>query len=230
MNFTTSKNHRGQRGLSLIEVLIAMVMGLLVISAVFNTYMGSARSALFSEGVARMQENGRYGITTMQRGIRLAGFSPDGDLEPFDIANSSSSSIVIRVTDLYDCNGESTAAENGIAINTYAHDEVNGTITCTGNIVGDAMPVVEGVDAMRLLWGIDADDDNVPDHYVVYNSSIDANTVIAMRVALLVNSGEPIRSRSSEETHVLLDQVITSPNDKVVRDVFSSTVMLRNID
>lgn len=231
MKFTTLPSpHRKQAGLTLVELLIALVLGLIVISAVVNTYVGSTRSARFSNGLAYIQENGRYGITTMQRGIRLAGYSPEGDLEPFDMTNSSSTQIAVRVTDLFDCNGLSTVGSGGIAINTYAHNAAEQTITCTGSENGaEAMPIVEGVDAMRLLWGIDADDDNVPDNYVAYTNDIDPNLVVALRVALLVNSGEPIRSRKGEETHVLFDQEIIT-NDKVARNIFSSTVMLRNID
>lgn len=230
MNFTVHPpSHHRQSGLTLVELLIAMVMGLIVISAVVNTYVGSTRSALFSQGIAYIQENGRYGITTMQRGIRLAGYAPNGDLEPFDMANSSSAQIAVRVTDAYDCNGVSTAGSDGIALNTYAHNDTDRTITCTGSEGAVAMPIVEGVDAMRLLWGIDADDDNVPDNYVAHADDIDPGSVVALRVALLVSSDEPIRSRKGEETHVLFDQEIIT-NDKIARNVFSSTVMLRNID
>lgn len=221
------KQYKHQAGLSMVELMIAMVLGLIVISAVFNTYLGSTRSSAFSQGLQQMQENGRYGITTMQRGIRLAGYSPVGDLEPFDIANSSNTEIVVRETSLYDCNGQSTASSDGVAVNTYAHDAANSTITCTGNVGAVAMPIVEGVEAMRFLWGIDSDDDKVPEHYVPHSAAINANEVIALRVAILVNSGEPIRSRSGEETHVLFDEEIVT-NDKIARNVFSTTVLLRN--
>lgn len=229
MRPTRTTTLRKQSGLTLVELLIALVLGLIIISAVVNTYVGSTQSARFSRGIAQIQENGRYGITTMLRGIRLAGYSPEGDLEPFDIASSSPTSIVVRVTDLYDCNGASTVATGGIAINTYAHNADDMTITCTGSVGATAMPVVEGVDAMRLLWGIDADDDDVPDNYVVHSNDIDPNLVVALRVALLVNSGGPIRSRKGEEKHVLFDEEIIT-DDKIARNVFSSTVMLRNID
>lgn len=218
--------HR-QAGLSLVELLIGLVLGLVVISAVFNTYLGTARSSAFSEGLQVMQENGRYGITTLQRGIRLAGYNPEGDLEPFDIANSNESTIVVRQTDLYDCNGESTAASGGIAVNTYSHDAAKEIITCFGNVGMQAMPVVEGVEKMRILWGIDADDDDVPEHYIPYDAGIEASQVVSMRVAILVNSGASIRTRAGEELHVLLDEEYPT-NDKIARHVFSSTVLLRN--
>ncbi len=230
MKQLNAASQRKQTGLSLIELMIALVLGLVVVSAVFNTYLGSSRSSRFSQGLQQIQENGRYGITTLQRGIRLAGYSPDGNIdEPFDIVNSSDTQLVVRLTDTHDCNGELTDTVDGIAINTYAHDDVNETITCMGNVGLTPMPVVEGVEAMRFLWGIDADADGVPERYIPYDATISATEVVAMRVAILVGSGEPIRSRATAETHVLFDQEVISPEDKIARDVFSTTVLLRNI-
>ena len=169
-----------QAGLSLVELMIALVLGLVVISAVVNTYVGSTRSSRFSQGLQQMQENGRYGITTLQRGLRLAGYSPEGDLEPFDIPASSATSVVVRTTALYDCNGKSTIGVDGVAVNTYAHNNANSTITCRGNVGNEAMPIVEGVEAMRLLWGTSTDTDKVPEQYVTYSAGIDPNEVVAV--------------------------------------------------
>lgn len=216
-----------QQGLSLVELMIGLVLGLIVISAVFNTYLGSTRSARFSQGLQQLQENGRHGIATLQRGLRLAGYSAGGDLVPFDIAASGATTVVVQSQSLYDCNGESTSGVDGIAVNTYSFDAANEAITCTGNVGLVSMPIVEGVEAIRFLWGIDADEDTIPEQYIPYNAAIDANRVAAMRVALLVNSGEPIRTRRGEETHVLLDWEVTT-DDKIARNVFSSTVLLRN--
>lgn len=216
-----------QSGYSLVELMIALVLGLIVISAVFNTYLGSTRSSRFTDGVQQMQENGRFGITTLQRGIRLAGYSEFGDVDPFDMANSGPSKIVVRAQQALDCNGQSTAATGGIAVNIYEHVPADDTITCTGNVGNTRMPIVEGVEAMNILWGIDTDDNKVPERYVSYDASIDPLEVIALRVALLVNSGEPIRSRASEEKHVLFNTEITT-NDKIARNVFTSTILLRN--
>jgi type IV pilus assembly protein PilW len=216
-----------QSGYSLVELMIALVLGLIVISAVFNTYLGSTRSSRFTEGVQKMQENGRFGITTLQRGIRLAGYSEFGDVEPFDIASSGPSKIVVRTQQALDCNGASTATVGGVAENTYEHVADDDAIICTGNVGNERMRIVEGVEAMNILWGIDTDENKVPERYVPYASDIDPLQVIALRVAILVNSGEPIRSRASEETHVLFDREVPT-DDKIARNVFTSTVLLRN--
>ncbi|MBX2839926.1 MAG: PilW family protein [Gammaproteobacteria bacterium] len=218
-----------QQGLSLVEMMIGLVLGLIVVSAVMNMYAGSSRSSAFSTGLQTMQENGRYGVSVLQRGIRLAGYSPDVVIDPIDIANSDTDKVVVRIRQAFDCNGIDTAPVGGIAVNTYELDAVNQQITCTGNsAAASAMPIVEGVDGFAVLYGIDGtDDDDTPEQYITYDSTIVPRSVSAVRFALLVNSGEPIRRRSISKTYVLLDQEVTY-NDQFARHVFTSTVKLRN--
>jgi len=216
-----------QHGLSLIELMIALVLGLIVVSAVFNTYVGTTKSSSFSEGLQSMQENGRYGIATLKQGLQLAGYSNDGDLDPFDIAASNDASVVVRIERNIDCTGADTAAFGGIAVNTYALDAANEVITCTGNAGAPAMPIIENVEQMRFLWGLDTDGDKVPEKFVPHDTSINNNELVAIRIGILVTSGTPIRTRAGEETHVVLDREFTT-NDKTARNVFSSTVILRN--
>lgn len=221
--------HR-QRGLSLIELMITMVLGLIIIAAVFNMYSGSSRSARYTEGLQSMQENGRFGVSVVQRGLRLAGFSTDEPLEAIDIVASGTSHIAVRTEQPFDCNGRDTAPTDGIAVNVYRLDAASRTLTCQGNQGGNAMTLVEDVDQFRLLYGVDEDGDpdtDVPQRYVPWDASLDAADIVAMRFALLVNSGQPIRSRTIDQRFVLLDAAFDY-EDRVAREVFASTVKLRN--
>lgn len=240
MNLSMSMTHRHpvsdkcQRGMSLIELMISMVLGLIVIAAVFNMYAGSSRSARFTEGLQAMQENGRYGVSVLQRGLRLAGFSsnplPTSAFNGIDIAGSDVSSIAIRSEQVYDCNGRETTATSGLAVNVYRLDAAAEELTCQGNQGGEPMAIVEGVEAFHILYGIDSDDDastDEPQQYIPYSADIDPEEVVALRFALLVNSGEPIRTRNVNDSFTVLDWVY-SPDDRKAREVFSSTVKLRN--
>ncbi len=219
-----------QQGLSLIELMITMVLGLIIIAAVFNMYAGSSRSARYTEGLQSMQENGRYGVSVLQRGLRLAGFSTDDDIEAFDIAASGVSTIGIRSEQPYDCNGLDTTPTDGVAVNVYRLDAASGELTCQGNQGGAPMAVVEGVDRFRLLYGIDDDGDSEteePQNYVPYDATLNSADIVAVRFALLVNSGQPIRTRAVSKDYVLLDEEYTY-DDRVAREVFTSTIKVRN--
>ncbi|MEE9321302.1 MAG: PilW family protein [Granulosicoccus sp.] len=217
-----------QQGISLIELMIGMVLGLIVIAAVFNMYTGSSRSQRYTAGLQSMQENGRYGISVLQNGFRLAGYSPDTSLAAFNLADSDDQTVIVQVRQPYDCNGADTSGTDGVAVNTYRLDVGNQQITCAGNQAGATnMPIVEGVERWRVLYGLDTDGDDVPERYVPYASVTAANEISALRFAFLVNSGAPIRTRARAETYVLLDQEVTL-TDRIARTVYSSTVKLRN--
>jgi len=227
------RHKRNQQGLSLIELMIAMVLGLIVISGLFNMYLGSTRSSQFSNGLQQMQENGRYGISVLQRGIRMAGYSPESPLEPFDIGASNDTTLVAQMRQAYDCNGGSTMGTGGVAVNTYtldtsSKDPLKHTLVCTGNSTGAApMVLVEGVEEFRVLYGISTDEDKIPERYIPYSSTINPRQVVSISFALLVNSGNPIRTRPVTDNYTVLDKEV-SRSDRVARSVFTSTVKLRN--
>lgn len=217
-----------QQGISLIELMISMVLGLIVIAAVYNMYTGSSRSQRYTAGLQSMQENGRYGISVLQNGFRLAGYSPDTSLAAFDLTAGDDQIVVMQVRQPFDCNGADTAGTGGVAVNTYRLDATSQQITCAGNQAGASnMPIIEGVERWRVLYGLDADGDDVPERYVPHGSVTSASEISALRFAFLVNSGAPIRTRARAETYVLLDEEVTL-TDRIARTVYSSTVKLRN--
>ena len=73
-----------QSGLSLVELMISILLGLFVIAAVIGVYLESKRNYAAEEEVARIQENGRFGLNLLQRELMMAGFW-GGTLEPEDV-------------------------------------------------------------------------------------------------------------------------------------------------
>ncbi|WP_374014112.1 PilW family protein [Pseudoxanthomonas koreensis] len=60
-------------GLTLIELMIALLIGSMLVLGLVQVF-GAARSAYqLSEGIARVQENGRFALDFLQRDIRMAG-------------------------------------------------------------------------------------------------------------------------------------------------------------
>lgn len=226
--FSARQSSRRQSGLTLIEMMISLVLGLVIVSAVINVYMGSTRSSRFTEGLRTMQENGRYGVSVLQRGIRMAGYSPGLRIAPFDFAVPQQDRVVVRMQQPTDCNGQSTAGTDGIAVNTYQFDATERQIFCRGNSpVATDMPLVDGVDGFRVLYGIDSDGDYFSEQYVPYSAGLDPLAVNSVRFAMLISSDGPTRNRSYAESHILLDQEY-STEDRWSRRVFTTTVLLRN--
>lgn len=64
----------GQRGFSLIELMVALLLGLLLMSGIIAVYLESKRGWAQDEAIARVQENGRYALRLLAREIAMAGF------------------------------------------------------------------------------------------------------------------------------------------------------------
>lgn len=64
---------RYHRGLSLIELMIAMLIGTILMLGLIQVFAASRASYKLSEGLARVQENGRFAVDFLQRDIRMAG-------------------------------------------------------------------------------------------------------------------------------------------------------------
>ena len=68
------QNRFRQRGLSMVEMMVALVLGLFVVLAVLKTFTSAVRTYEMTEDMARIQENGRFAIEYLKRDIRQAGF------------------------------------------------------------------------------------------------------------------------------------------------------------
>lgn len=67
-------NRKRQAGVSLIEVMIAMLLGLFLLGSVMQFFISSRQSNRVHEASSRMQENGRMALEILSRDIRMADF------------------------------------------------------------------------------------------------------------------------------------------------------------
>jgi type IV pilus assembly protein PilW len=80
-----------QQGLSLVELMIASLLGLLLMGGVIQLFISSNTTYRVQEGLSRVQEAGRYAVDRMAYDIRMAGYVGCGNLDriPLNvIANS----------------------------------------------------------------------------------------------------------------------------------------------
>ena len=66
--------HDHQRGISLIELMIAMALGLIIMTAIGSLFVASSRSHTELQKSAAQIENGRYSIETITEDLKHAGF------------------------------------------------------------------------------------------------------------------------------------------------------------
>ena len=91
----TSQRPKHQSGLSLVELMIAMVLGLVVIGGVTSVVVSNSQSYRASEALAQLQENARTAFELMARDIRQAGSSScRADVQPINILNNAQGSNI----------------------------------------------------------------------------------------------------------------------------------------
>jgi type IV pilus assembly protein PilW len=73
----------GQTGLTLLELMVSIVLGLLVVAATLSVYVGHRNSYALVEGAGRVQENVRFAAEILSRELREAGgIACGGNLSP----------------------------------------------------------------------------------------------------------------------------------------------------
>lgn len=66
---------RGIGGFTLVELMVAVTIGLIILAAVSQIFATSRMSYKLEENLARVQENGRFAMEFLTRDLRMAGFA-----------------------------------------------------------------------------------------------------------------------------------------------------------
>lgn len=75
---------RHQRGLTLVELMIGILLSLLILTAVVYVFAGSRASYRNQESLSAVQESGRIALEVLNRDIRMAGNPGCGNLNFLD--------------------------------------------------------------------------------------------------------------------------------------------------
>jgi len=68
-------SRRNQQGLSLVELLVALVISLVILGGVYQIFVGSNKSYRANEQFARLQESARFATDVIGRDLRVAGYT-----------------------------------------------------------------------------------------------------------------------------------------------------------
>lgn len=66
---------RKQAGLSLVELMVALVLGLLISAGVVTIFISAKQDYQVQDAVSQVQENGRFSLEFLANDIRMAGYS-----------------------------------------------------------------------------------------------------------------------------------------------------------
>jgi type IV pilus assembly protein PilW len=67
--------HTRARGFTLVELMVAMTIGLIILAGVAQIFTSSRTTYVVQEGLARVQENGRFAMEFIAQDLRMAGYA-----------------------------------------------------------------------------------------------------------------------------------------------------------
>ena len=78
MNTSLKQNNykKTQRGLSLIELLIAMLIGLFLLTGIATSYLSSKNSSNKRDELTKLEDNGRLALEVLTQAIEHTGYTP----------------------------------------------------------------------------------------------------------------------------------------------------------
>ncbi len=228
------------KGFTMVELMVAMVIGLFLIAGVFQLFVANKQSTRILNNLSHIQENGRFAISQMTGVLRMAGFKTDpmdtvsfvavGSVTGLDAATDEVSISFQASPDglIIDCLGVplvATAPVTTVTNRFYIAADANGV----SNLYCDApaaTPLVENVANMQIIYGVDTNNTGAANFYVGAASVADWSQVISVQVSLLLTSAEN-NVATSAQTYRYNGANVTAADNRLYK-VFDTTVALRN--
>lgn len=135
----TGATGTSQQGLTLVELMISLLLGIILSAGIVGVYLDSKRNYAAEEEMARMQENGRFSLNLLKRELTMAGLF-GGTLAADEIDPQAIGT---------DCAGGNWALDADTAIEfTNNHDSTSDPVTVNGTTLnclngGDIQPVTD---------------------------------------------------------------------------------------
>ena len=202
--------------MTLIEIMIALLIGAFLLGGVLQIFSGSQQTYRMQENLSRLQENYRFALDFLAHDSRMAGYRecltytvPTPITGANDTGLNSSDTVTIQL---------STGACGANVLSTIIYSvqaDVSGQPALfVKNDAAAAQALVEGIENMQILYGADTNGDYTPDYYVPAGT---AGLIMAKVVSIRIT----ITART-------LDGNLTTTGDGRIRRDFTTTIALRN--
>jgi type IV pilus assembly protein PilW len=210
-------NHSGkfQKGLSLLELLIALTLGIFILASLIGLFVNTKGTYRLNENLARLQENGRFAISFLSRDLRLTDYKACATSDRLDDAITGVNDSGLNGSDTVTLLWQSNTCDVATAIVTTIYSiqaGASGGPALFRSVGGVDQELVEGIQDLQILYGEDTDDDFVADYYVSAASVSDMAQAISVRIRLVVRT---------------LESNLATDGGRITRD-FVSTITLRN--
>ncbi len=177
--------HSRQRGFSLVELIVAMVVAVFLLAGLFSVLQGTRDTSTQQTALAQLEDNERFAMSVFTNMIESAGYfptlNPDGTANslaaalPQDGASLASGqaltgggngaggdSIVVRFQTnpndgVSSCLGHAnTGAGQKVYKNILQVDSTQNALTCSDGNGVTAVALIGGIKQVTFLWGVNS--------------------------------------------------------------------------
>lgn len=245
------------QGLSLVELLIAMTLGLILTTGALQMLLASRELNRATESLSKIQENGRFALSFITDNVQMVSYQTeeltalqdqvfmttdcmgDGNNCTFNGTGTASDRIaaVQNPPNDIDCLGNSVDADDIIAnVFFLATTDNVSSLHCRGfNLSTDSwisasQPLVSGIDNMQILYGINNDSASkrTTKWYAKAGEFTDWTSVNSVRISVLASNGDAVGASEKKSRTFKIEGADLSFDDKHERRRFSTTINLNN--
>jgi type IV pilus assembly protein PilW len=271
-----SKRTDNQYGFTLVEIMVAITIGLVMMAGIMQISLANRESARLQRNMGFVQQNIRTAMDLLVRDIQQAGYyDRSAPVSPVN-SNTAGNPITpfLNVVAPTAVTTAAVTADGGITAGVSNNDQITltyevsteapkdclgGTPTnatapafaspsgefvvnhyfisgrrlmCRGND-GIAQPLVEGVESLQILYGVNTDGDpRTANRYVqahqVATGGLTMADVVSVRLGMRFISRDSVRQTADTNSYALLDATAVTPGGRFMRREMTTTISLRN--
>lgn len=239
-----------QRGLSMVELLIAMAISSFLILGVTQLYVDNKRNYIYQQNQSANLENSRFSLILLDHELRKAGYRR---------VVQDSRENVFPATDVNGCGNFSAGqiakpTPNNLGVCFRYQRASNAELDCHGNLIVSNAPVtvriertannelnchvnggpgaalLTGVADLRFEFGVDLNADRLAESYLSSAAAQTASNVVAIRYASLLESASDRVALGTDSYYFPLSATTaTTPTNQRLYKPAQGTTTLRNI-
>ncbi len=182
-----------QKGATLIELLVALVICAIVIAAIYRLFIVQTRAYTVQDQVVEVQQTVRSAMEILLRDLRMTGYDDDSIASTVTIGTPIPVIADNSITVCYEYNlqGYQVAYWTDASLTLFRQQTVNG-------VAQPADILLQNVNNLAFTYGIDTDEDGDVDSWVA-SAGVGTSKVIAVRVSL---TARPTSTNPDVQTRV----------------------------
>jgi type IV pilus assembly protein PilW len=228
--------YSGNKGFTLVELLVAMAIASIVMAVVVTTYQLQVRGKNTQEALNDMNQTTRAALEVMTNEIRSAGFdtvAPTAPVAGILIANANQLQFTMDISNgvTLQPNGVVTDPNENVTYQLYV--DGNGNQNLGRNTGGGLMPLARNVDALDFVY---LNGNTPPAVIPTPVSAANLANIRSIQVTIVARAGEAggvgYVGRHTDNTAYFNQQgtqILAAQNDNYRRVLLTTTIQCRNI-